>query len=98
MPKRKHLYVALYLEMLPNLVQDSTHTHTHIHTHTHTHTHTQSTQEQMEKTIDIEGNETGIRPPQVLPDLPEGKVSVSPNTCNVFTAYCLRGSDLEIAR
>ena len=65
MPKRKHLYVALYLAMLPNPVQDSTHTHTH--------THAQSTQEQMEKTIDTEGNETGIRPPQVLPDLPEGR-------------------------
>ena len=69
MPKRKHLYVALYLAMLPNPVQDSTHTHTH----THTRTHAQSTQEQMEKTIDTEGNETGIRPPQVLPDLPEGR-------------------------
>jgi len=33
MPKRKHLYVALYLAMLPNPVQDSTHTHTHTHTH-----------------------------------------------------------------
>ena len=62
MPKRKHLYVALYLAMLP-----------HTHTHTHTRTHAQSTQEQMEKTIDTEGNETGIRPPQVLPDLPEGR-------------------------
>ena len=63
------------------------------------HTHTHSTQEHMEKTIDIESNQTRIRPPQVLPDLPEGrKDQLSPNSCNVLAAYCLRGSDLEIAR